>query len=138
MSMPVELGWLDTNIFVYAVTLNDPHQPRCQAIMEALGNGSAEGWIAPIVVHELNCVLGRRRAFRTRAATYLNGILAYPGVLAADKPLLTMAVTRWAAGTISFADALLTELAQRDSLPVCSVNARDFPITPNSYATAPL
>jgi len=31
---------------------------------------------------------------------------------------------------------LLTKLAQRDGWPVCSVNARDFPATPNSYTAA--
>lgn len=138
--MPVELGWLDTNVFVHAMSANDPHQPRCRAILEALENDTAHGWIEPIIIHELSHVLSRRQAFGTRAAIaiYLTALLSYPGVLAPDKPLLASTVARWAAGTVGFVDAYLAELAQRDGLPVCTVNARDFPTTPNSFATAAL
>ena len=52
---------------------------------------------------------------------------------------LVAAVTRWAvSASLAFVDAYLTELAQRDTVPVCSANARDFPMTPNSYVTAVL
>jgi len=47
-------------------------------------------------------------------------------------------VTRWGTTSVAFVDAYLTELAQRDSLSVCTVNARDFPGIANSYATAAL
>lgn len=138
--MTVKLGWLDTNIFVHALMLGDPHQSRCRDLLTALQDGRAEGWIAPIVVHELSYVLTRLPTFKTRSAiaTYISAILSYPGVLAADKSLLMAAAGRWAAGTLSFVDALLTEMAQRDSRFICSVNARDFPTTPNSYTTAVL
>jgi len=109
-------------------------------MLQALQDGRAEGWIAPTVVHELTYVLTRLPTFKTRSAIaiYLAAILSYPGVLSDDKSLLVATVGRWAAGTLSFVDALLTELAQRDSRPVCSVNARDFRTTPNSYAVAVL
>lgn len=139
--MTAQLGWLDTNIFVHAIMLGDAHQPRCRDVLKALEEGHAEGWIAPPVVHELRYVLARLPSFGTRGAiaTYLTTILSYPGVLATDKPLLVAAISRWAASmTIGFVDAGLAELALRDGLPVCSVNARDFPVTPNSYATAVL
>lgn len=136
--MPVDLGWLDTNIFVHAVTLGDPHRARCLDLLDALSDGRATARLAPTVAHELSYVLSRRQAFSTRVtiAAYLHNILAAPGVLADDKPGLSAAVERWAAGAMSFVDALLAELAQRDGVPVCSVNARDFPTTPNSYTTA--
>lgn len=138
--MPVEIGWLDTNIFLHAITPGDPHGPRCRDLLKALEDGRAVGWIASTVIHELSYVLSRRRAFPTRSAiaAYLIAILHYPGIQASDKPLLTATIARWAGSTIGFVDALLAELAQRDNLPVCSVNARDFPVTPNSYATAAL
>jgi len=138
--MPIELGWLDTNIFVHALMLGDPHQSRCRDVLQALQDGRAEGWIAPSVVHELSYVLTRLPTFKTRPAIalYLTTLLSYPGVVAADKPLLIATVGRWAVGRISFIDALLTELAQGDGRPVCTVNARDFPTTPNSYATVVL
>ena len=136
--MPVSLGWLDTNIFVHAITRGDAHAPRCRDLLTALQDGRADGWLDATVVHELSYVLGRRRAFPTRAALafYLRTILSYPGVRAMDKTLLLATVGRWAAGTMGFVDALLAELTARDGLPVCSVNARDFPATPNSYVTA--
>lgn len=138
--MAVAVGWLDTNIFIHAIKINDPHRPRCLDLLKALEDGRAEGWLAPTVAHELSYVLSRLPHFNTRTAigTYLNAILSYPGVRAADKPLLVATVARWAGDTMGFVDALLAELAQRDGLPVCSVNARDFPATPNSYATAVL
>jgi hypothetical protein len=37
---------------------------------------------------------------------------------------------------MSLVDAYLAELAQRDNVPVCSANARDFAGVSNSYATA--
>ncbi len=68
---------------------------------------------------------------------YLLDILDAPGVLAEDKPVLLATVGRWMAGEpLGFVDAYLAELAARDGLPVCSANARDFPATPHSYATA--
>jgi predicted nucleic acid-binding protein len=138
--MPIELGWLDTNIFVHALMLGDTHQARCRDVLQALQDGRAEGWIAPSVVHELSYVLTRLPTFKTRSAIaiYLSTLLSYPGVAATDKTLLITTVGRWAAGRLSFIDALLTELAQRDGRPVCTVNARDFPTTPNSYATVAL
>ena len=135
---PVNLGWLDTNVFLHAITPGDPHGPRCRDLLKALEDGRADGWLAATVVHELSYVLSRRRAFPTRAAIafYLSTVLSYPGARATDKALLLATVGRWAAGTMGFVDALLAELAARDGLPVCSVNARDFPATPNSYTTA--
>jgi predicted nucleic acid-binding protein len=91
----------------------------------------ALGWLdtnifmhAPITSH--------REHARSRAL--VDALTDGRAVLAEDKPTMLAAVGRWAASTgLSFVDAYLTELAARDSLPVCSANARDFPATPNSY-----
>jgi len=127
----VELGWLDTNIFIHALSAPDSHYARCTDLINALQDGRAEGWINATVLHELSYVLSRRRDFamRTTIATYLLEILNAPGVLAAEKAILIATVTRWGTTTI-------TELTQRDGLPVCTVNARDFPGIANAYATA--
>src|SRR4051794_17260966 len=141
MSMAVALGWLDTNIFIHALITNHREHARGRALVDALTDGRAEGWLTPLVAHELTYTLGRFPQYQTRAAiyAYLSDIMATPGVLAEDKPTMLAAVGRWAAGPrLSFVDAYLTELAARDGLPVCSANARDFPATPNSYTTAAL
>lgn len=137
--MAVELGWLDANIFIHVLSPADAHYARCKDLTDALADGRAEGWVCAPMLHEVSYVLSRRQAFGTRAviATYLLEILNAPGVRAADKDTLIATVNRWgASASIGFVDAYLAELAQRDGLPVCTVNARDFPTTPNSFATA--
>jgi predicted nucleic acid-binding protein len=139
--MAVQLGWLDTNVFIHSLYRGDREHARSRALVEALADGWAEGWLSPLVVHELTYTLARRPQFSTRAAvhTYLLEILNAPGVRVEDDLALRGALGRWAAGaTIGFVDAYLAELAQRDGLPVCSANARDFAATPNSYAMAAL
>ena len=39
MTAPVALGYLDTNLFVHALYPNDPHYPRCRALLAALVEG---------------------------------------------------------------------------------------------------
>jgi len=137
----VQLGWLDTNVFVHALQPNDREYARSREVLDALAGGRAKGWLSPLVAHELTYVLRRFPAYQTRAAiqTYLLTILSNRNIQAEDKPMLVAAVTRWAvSASLAFVDAYLTELAQRDTVPVCSANARDFPLTPNSYVTASL
>jgi predicted nucleic acid-binding protein len=139
--MAVQLGWLDTNVFVHVLYPGDREHQRCRALVEALEDDRAQGWLSFAVMHELTYTLSRKPGFGTRTAIaiYVNSILSYPGVLADDKDVLVNTVARWAASTtIALVDAYLAVLAERDGMPVCSANARDFPATPNSYATAPL
>ncbi|HZS92011.1 MAG TPA: PIN domain-containing protein [Chloroflexota bacterium] len=137
--MAVEVGWLDTNIFVHALSTTDAHYARCNEIINALIDGRAVGRLSPLVLHELSYVLSRRPRFtRATIQTYLATIVNTAGIHAPDKPMLVAAVDRWGNGTMGFVDAYLTELAGRDGIPICSVSARDFPATPNSYATATL
>ena len=139
--MAVQLGWLDTNVFVHALQPNDREYARSRAVLDTLADGRAKGWLSPLVAHELTYALRRFPAYQTRTAiqTYLLTILDNPNIQAEDKPMLVAAVTRWAmSASVAFVDAYLTELAQRDTIPVCSANARDFPNTANSYVTAAL
>lgn len=133
--MPEQLGWLDTNLFVHSLHTNDPHRARCTELLQALQSGDAEGWIDSVVVHELTYVLSRQSQFPNRHAVlrYIRRILLASGVRTDDAEGLLDAVTLWAARGISFADAWLTIRAARRGLPVCSVNVRDFPATPNTY-----
>ncbi len=135
MSAVRQLGWLDTNIFIHALFPRDPHYPRCQELLRALDEGTAEGWLDPMVVHELSYVLGRLPAFRDRAAIagYLRPILLTEQILTDDKPALLAAVARWTARGGGFVDAWLAVLAHRHELPVCSVNADDFPDVENTF-----
>ena len=135
MSARSELGYLDTNLFVHALYPNDPHYPRCLAILTALAEGEATGWLDAIVVYELTFILGRRRRFpdRRSIARYVRGIIETPGVVAADKGLLLAALDRWVAQGIGFADAWLITCSSAIGSSVCSANARDFQGVSNTY-----
>jgi predicted nucleic acid-binding protein len=135
VTSPAMIGWIDTDIIVRALFPGDPHHPRCVALLQAMERDAAEGWIEPTVVHEMTYVLGRLPTFSTRAAVhaYVRSILLLPGLRADDKTDLIEAVDHWAAGSAGFVDAWLATLASRRNLPVCSINARDFPDTPNSF-----
>src|SRR6184192_1522732 len=139
--MPEQLGWLDTNLFVHALFPREPHHARCRAIVRALEEGRAEGWLDPLVVHELSYVLsrlGQRFPTRTAIEEYLRGILLIDAIHADDKAGLLEAVARWEIGRTGFADAWLAVRARRRGLPVCSVNQADFGSMPNTFLTARL
>jgi hypothetical protein len=40
VTAPIALGYLDTNLFVHALYPNDPHYPRCRALLAALAAGA--------------------------------------------------------------------------------------------------
>jgi len=135
-----ELGWLDTNIFVHTLFTNDIHHHRCRAILQALQAGRAGGWIDVLIVHELTYVLGRLPQFTSRGDVhqYIRSILSLITVQAEDKDALLTTLALWATENIGFADARLIVLAQRNGLPVCTVNRRDFAAVGNSFVTARL
>lgn len=133
--MREQLGWLDTNIFVHSLYVNDTHCGRCRSLLEAISRGDAEGWVDPIVLHELTYVITRRQLFPTREAIhqYVRSMLIWENLHAEDKDGLLQALARWARQNVGFVDAWLAVLAQRRGLPVCSVNAVDFAGVPNTY-----
>lgn len=133
--MTTKFGWLDTNLFVHPLFANDPHRPRCHAILQGLQDGDAEGWLDPTVVHELTFVLGRQRQFADRRDVhqYVQGIVLAPGVHAEDKPGLLEALDHWERQNVGFVDAWLGVLARRRGMPICSVNRADFPGLPNTF-----
>jgi predicted nucleic acid-binding protein len=129
MSKPaIQLGWLDTNIFLHSLLPNDPHYPRCRALVRALQEGRAEGWIDVTVVHELTCTLQRLPGYRdrTRIRAYIERILGIAQIRADDKTALRETLLLWEQRG-GFVDIWLATLAGRRNLPVCSVNERDFP-----------
>jgi predicted nucleic acid-binding protein len=139
--MAVQLGLLDANIFVHPLYAHDPHAPRCQALIDAIERGDAEGWIDVMVIHELTYALRRAPGFADRSSiqVYIDKILAMPQLLADDKDALIAATERWAAAGVGFIDAWLATLADRRALPVCLVNGRDFQAgLDNTYTTANL
>lgn len=133
--MSDRLGYLDTNLFVHALFPNDAHASRCQALLSALDEGRAEGWLDPLVIHELTYVLLNLRRFpdRTAVEAYLRDLLRAPGVRAPQRALLLAALARWASRGGGFVDAWLATLALAEGQPVCSVNARDFPDVRNTF-----
>ncbi|HEY8286124.1 MAG TPA: PIN domain-containing protein [Chloroflexota bacterium] len=132
------LGWLDTNIFVHALFTRDSQYDRCRAVLQALREGRANGWVDVLVVHELTYVLGRLPQFATRAAIheYIRGILSMTTVHADDKQALLATLARWATENVGFTDARLAVLAQAHGLPICSANLRDFSGVSYSFVTA--
>lgn len=139
--MKTQLGWLDTNIFIHSLFPADSHYARCQAILQALDDDAAEGWLDVIVLHELSYNLLRMRlsADRHEAAEYMRGILRHNNIMADEKPAMLDAMDRWVNRRVGFADAWLAALAERRSLPICSVNERDYPTAlDNTFRTADL
>lgn len=132
----IQFGWLDTTIFCHVLFENDPHQGPCQRILEALENGQGEGWLDPIVIHELTYVLPRcNPSFRDRQQVfqYVVHFLLLDGIHTTNKEILIEMMRLWAETGLGFADARLTTLASADGLPVCSVNGDDFRGVENSY-----
>ena len=139
--MTVQLGWLDTNIFVHSLFPNDQPYPRCQAILKALDEHRAEGWVDVGVLHEVTYSLTRMRLFPNRLSiyTYIEEFLSNPSVHADDKSSLLDATYHWATSGVGFIDSWLITLAKRRGLPICSANSGDFPAhLDNTYITANL
>jgi predicted nucleic acid-binding protein len=137
----VQLGWLDTNIFIHSLFPADSQYARCQEILRALDADLAEGWLDVLILHELTYNLLRLRllADRRDAAAYIQGILRHDNIRADDKLALVDAVGRWGDHGVGFADVWLAALAARRSLPICSVNEHDFPADlDNTFRTANL
>lgn len=95
-----------------------------------------------MVVHELTYVLPRTgiAEFRSRDGiqAYIRRYLLFDTIHAANKRGLTDTLRRWAIHDIGFADARLTTLAEQRHLPICSVNAADFPRQENTFVTTQL
>lgn len=132
-----QFGWLDANLFIHALFENDPHMPRCREILGALEEGTGEGWIDPVTVHELTYALPRARpdTFRSRMDTfdYLVRFLVLETVQAVGKEVLIAALRRWADSGVRFGDARLAVLAEHGGRTVCTVNRRDFEGIANTF-----
>ncbi len=132
-----QYGWLDANIFIHALFLGDPHGAPCRTVLGHLLDGSGEGWLDPVTLHELTYVLPRvlpdKFARRQDVYEYLTGYLTCETVLGDDKPSLIEALRIWADTGGRFGDARTLALAHSRSMPVCTVNGRDFPDVRNAY-----
>lgn len=133
--MIAQFGYLDTNLFVHSLHPNDPHCARCQEIIDALEDGSAQGWLDATVIYELTFILVRKRRFPDRAAIaeYLRTIITLPGIRVENEALLIAAIDRWSVHGVGFADAWIFVQAMAGGQPVCTVNARDFSGVVNTY-----
>jgi hypothetical protein len=49
----VQLGWLDTNLFIHALYAGDREHARSCGLLNALADGRAEGWLSPLVLRQL-------------------------------------------------------------------------------------
>lgn len=133
----LQLGWLDANVFIHPLFENDPHRDRCERILRILKAGEGEGWIDPVTVHELTYALQRARPETFGGPqdvfSYLSPLLALGTVYMDDKEAALTALRRWSRHGGRFGDARILALARTRGMPVCSVNARDFPGVRNTY-----
>jgi predicted nucleic acid-binding protein len=135
----IDYGYIDTNIFLHALFDNDPHAPRCRAILRAIEQGDARATLTFAVMHELSYRLDRTVGMRARAdrAAFLLGLVHYRGMRVPESGVVRQTLDRWERSGVSFVDAYLYSCCRRENRPVCSVNARDFKGTQNSYPAAP-
>ena len=130
-------GWLDAKIFVHALFLGDPQGARCRSVLGRLLDGTGEGFVGAVTVHELTYVLPRvlpeKFSSREDVCDYLLGYLTCDAVLCDGKPSLIEALRLWAAAGGRFGDARILALAQSRGMPVCTVNEGDFPGVRNAY-----
>jgi predicted nucleic acid-binding protein len=139
--MTVQLGWIDTNIFIHLLFTRDREYKRCRAISDALERGEAEGWLDITVIHELTYYLSRHRNFpdRTAICDYIRTFLEMDAIRANDKAALRDVLLHWQTQRVGFIDAWLAIRATRQGMPVCSANESDYPATlDNSFRTAKL
>jgi predicted nucleic-acid-binding protein len=133
--MTIDLGYLDTNIFVHSLHPKDETYARCREIITALEEGSATGQLDVTVVYELSFILARGRRFpdRLAIAEYIQSILTMTGVIVEDTEILKTALERWATRGVGFADAWLFARALASETSVCTANARDFSGVRNTF-----
>jgi predicted nucleic acid-binding protein len=133
--MTINLGYLDTNIFVHNLHPKVENYARCREIITALEEGRATGRLDATVVYELTFILARSRRFpdRPAIAEYVQSILTMTGVIVEDLETLKTALERWATRGVGFADAWLFARALADETSVCTANARDFPGVRNTF-----
>jgi predicted nucleic acid-binding protein len=122
-----QVGWLDTNLFVHAYQ-DDDRSAACRALICGLEDGSVEGWLHPLVLHELSYVLRNLlRWDRRKIADLLLALVLAPGVrVAGDAAVLADGILRWRDSGTAFADAFLAAEAVAAGLPVCSANSGDI------------
>jgi predicted nucleic acid-binding protein len=131
----LQLGYLDSAIFVYALFPSDERHARCKAILTDLQTGEAEGRLDLLVLHELVTILPTLPQFpdRPAVARYLRGIISARGIIAEQRDLVLAALIRWTERGGGFADAWLAILALTDGKPVCAPDPVDLPDVPNSF-----
>jgi predicted nucleic acid-binding protein len=124
-----DLGLLDSNVFIHALHRRDPLRVRAQAIIAGLETGMDQGWLDPLVVHELLYTLSHLRLFATpqELYAYVRSIILMTGIECEHKDWLLDSLERWHAAPVSFVDAWLWVQARQRRQPVCTVNGRDFP-----------
>lgn len=134
----IDYGYLDTNIVIHALFHNDPHAPRCRAILRAIEQGDGRATLTFGVIHELSYRLDRTVGMSSRVdrAAFLLGLVHYRGMQVPESIIVRQALDRWERSGVSFVDAYLYACAGHEKRPVCSVNERDFIGVQNTYPDA--
>lgn len=103
---------LDTNVLVRYVMQDDPRQsPRATRLIESL-SAEAPGFVPLVALVELVWVLaGSYGLSRAQVATVLDTMLRSKELMVDRADLVTQALSRCAAGSADFADALIERIA---------------------------
>jgi predicted nucleic acid-binding protein len=123
-----ERGLLDSNLFIHALYRRDPLYRQAREIVERLETGADQGWIDPLVVHELLYTLEHLHLMATRQErhTFARALVTMPGAACEHRDWLLEALDRWSTADVSFVDAWLWAQARQRRLPICTSNARHF------------
>jgi predicted nucleic acid-binding protein len=119
--------WLDANVLVRFLTLDEPDQARAAlAVFLRAKEGALQLRLSPLVVAETAWVLDSFYGFsRARISEALVSLVMAEGVVAQDSGLLVRALGQMAHRNVPFVDAFLAELARAEGEAVCSFD-RDF------------
>lgn len=124
----MDVGWLDTNVLVYALQSGDKGD-ACLALITGLRQGTAQSCLHPLVLHEFSYVVRNLLKWdRPKIAAWLASLVAAPGIVVpGGKEALLDGIARWGStvGT-SFTDALLAAEASAAGQPVCTFDSGDM------------
>jgi predicted nucleic-acid-binding protein len=105
--------WLDTNVFVRFLTMDDPvRSPRAAQILEVVLSDEAPGFVSSVVLAETAWVLASRyRQGRAAVAEAMEGLLRLNSLQLEHPRAAAAAVTASMYAGADFADALIGAIA---------------------------
>lgn len=125
--MDRQIGLLDTSVLIHSLT-HDEWSDSATELLNQIERGQRRVYVDAVVVHEMTYAYlhYRKGASRDEIATTVAALLDWSGVVG-PKADLQAAVALWKADRgLGFVDAYLCIRAEREGLPVYTVNRKDF------------